>query len=78
MKLVHITLIAACLVSGSAYAQQGPRTEQEDQAVARACKDDAQHLCTGKTGQAMQECLKANQAKLSANCKQAVSKLPPK
>jgi hypothetical protein len=77
MKLVHVTLIAACLLSGYAYAQ-AQRTAQEDQAVARACKDDAQHMCTGKTGQELQQCLKANQAKLSANCKEAVSKLPPK
>jgi hypothetical protein len=77
MKLVQIALIAACLVSGYASAQ-AQRTEQEDQAVARACKDDAQHMCTGKTGEALQQCLKANQAKLSSNCKQAVSKLPPK
>jgi hypothetical protein len=76
MKLLHITLIAACVVSGYAYAQS--RTEQEDRVVARACKADAEHLCSGKTGQQMQQCLKSNQAQLSANCKEAVSKLPPK
>ncbi len=76
MKLAYITLLAACLVSGFGYAQY--RTEQEDQLVARACRADAEHLCSGKTGQQMQQCLKANQAQLSANCKQAVSKLPPK
>ncbi len=76
MKLAYVTLIAASLVSGYAYAQT--RTEQEDQLVARACKDDAQHMCSGKTGQQLQQCLKSNQAQLSANCKQAVSKLPPK
>ena len=76
MKLIHLMLVAACVVSGYAYAQT--RTEQEDRVVARACRADAEHLCAGKTGQQMQQCLKANQAQLSANCKEAVSKLPPK
>lgn len=76
MKLIPVMLIAALVVSGYASAQS--RTENEDRAVARACKDDAQHLCTGKTGDQLQQCLKSNQAKLSSNCKDAVSKLPPK
>ena len=76
MKLAHVTLIAACLVAG--YADAQTRTQQEDQLVARACRADAEHLCSGKTGQQMQQCLKSNQAQLSANCKEAVSKLPPK
>jgi hypothetical protein len=33
-------------------------------------------MCSGKTGQDLQQCLKSNQAQLSANCKEAVSKLP--
>jgi Domain of unknown function (DUF202) len=60
--------------SGSAYAQTN--TAQEDRAVARACKADAEHVCAGMSGQQLQQCLKSNRAKLSANCKDAVSKLP--
>jgi hypothetical protein len=74
MKLAHVMLIVACVVNGYAYAQS--RTEQEDRLVARACKADAEHLCSGKTGEQMTQCLKSNQAQLSANCKDAVSKLP--
>jgi hypothetical protein len=33
-------------------------------------------MCSGKTGQALEQCLKTNQSQLSANCKEAVSKLP--
>lgn len=73
MKPLHVALIAACIVGGYAQAQEGGR---EDRAVARLCKDDAQHLCSGKTGQQLEQCLKSNQAQLSANCKEAVSKLP--
>jgi hypothetical protein len=50
----------------------------DDRAVARACKADAEHMCSGKTGQELQQCLKSNQDKLSSNCKEAISKLPPK
>jgi len=75
MKLMHVALIVACVASGYALGQS--RTEQEDRLVARACKADAEHLCSGKAGQQMTQCLKSNQAQLSANCKEAVSKLPP-
>ena len=76
MRVSYVLVIAVCLVSGYAQAQtQGGR---EDRAVAKLCKDDAQHLCSGKTGQALEQCLKSNQAQLSANCKEAVSKLPGK
>ncbi|HXW73625.1 MAG TPA: hypothetical protein VEK10_02315 [Steroidobacteraceae bacterium] len=74
MRIIHFALIAACIASGNAYAQSN--TGQEDRAVARACKADAEHMCAGMTGQQMQQCLKTNQQKLSANCKDAVSKLP--
>jgi hypothetical protein len=69
MKLKHLALIAAFVLVGSAQAG-------EDKAVARACKADAEHMCAGKTGQALQQCLKSNEAQLSSNCKEAVSKLP--
>jgi hypothetical protein len=71
MKPRYFVLIGALALVG--VAQAG-----EDRAVARACKEDAQHLCAGKTGQELQQCLKSNQEKLSSNCKDAVSKLPPK
>ncbi|MBV8145784.1 MAG: hypothetical protein JO184_12310 [Gammaproteobacteria bacterium] len=76
MKVTHLLAIGAFVVVGSAQAQT--QEGREDRAVAKLCKDDAQHLCSGKTGQALQQCLKSNQAQLSSNCKEAVSKLPGK
>ena len=73
MKVRYLVMITACVVAGFAQAQEGGR---EDRAVARLCKDDAQHLCSGKTGQQLEQCLKSNQAQLSSNCKEAISKLP--
>ena len=71
MTLRHFALIGAFVLVGAAQAG-------EDRAVARACKADAEHMCAGKTGQELQQCLKSNQQKLSSNCKDAISKLPPK
>jgi len=76
MKVTHLLVIGAFVLAGIAQAQT--QQGREDKAVARLCKDDAQHLCSGKTGQALEQCLKSNQAQLSANCKEAVSKLPGK
>jgi hypothetical protein len=74
VKVTHLLLIGTFVVVGAAQAQT--QEGREDRAVARLCKDDAQHLCSGKTGQALEQCLKSNQAQLSSNCKEAVSKLP--
>ena len=74
MKLTHFALIGAFVFVGLAQAQ-GQRGE-EDRAVARACRADAEHMCSGKTGQEMKQCLQANKDKLSSNCKEAMSKLP--
>lgn len=69
MKLTHLALIGAFVLIGSAQAG-------EDRAVARACKAEAEQMCSGKTGQALQQCLQSNKEKLSSNCKDAMSKLP--
>jgi uncharacterized protein HemX len=75
MKLTHLVLIAG--VALGAWTQvQAQERGGEDRAVARACKADAEKMCSGKTGQELHQCLKSNQATLSSNCKDAVSKLP--
>jgi len=71
MKLTHLALIGAFVLVGSAQAG-------EDRAVAKACKADAEHMCSGKTGQDLQQCLKSNLYKLSSTCKDEFSTLPPK
>ena len=75
MKATHFLLIVALAAGGYTQAQTS-EPGREYRAVARACKADAEHMCAGKTGQEMTQCLKSNQAKLSSNCKDAVSKLP--
>ena len=80
MKLTYVVLFGALVVGGYAQAQTprqhaAPSQQQED--VAKACRAEAQRLCAGKTGQEAQQCLKANQQKLSTNCKNAMSKVSP-
>jgi len=75
MKAMHFGLIGAVLLGACALAQ-AQESGREDKAVARACRADAEHMCSGKTGQDMKQCLQANKDKLSSNCKEAVSKLP--
>jgi len=70
MKLTLVAIIGAFVAAGSVQAG-------EDRAVARACRADAEHMCAGKTGQELQQCLKSNQEKLSSNCKEAMSKVSP-
>ena len=73
---------------GSAYAQdggpppgggQGPSPEMRAlfQAARGACAADAKTLCDGKAGREMMMCLRENADKVSAPCKDAMSKLPP-
>jgi hypothetical protein len=73
MKLTHVLVIAGVALGACTQVEA---QESGDRAVARACKADAQKMCSGKTGQELQQCLKSNQAQLSSNCKDAVSKLP--
>jgi hypothetical protein len=79
MKLHTLVLLAAAMAAPSLYAQAPPAPSPEVQAardaVAKNCANEA--ACTGKTGREMFQCLRANTDKLSASCKDALSKLPP-
>ena len=75
MKLTSFALLAA-LVAGASIPVQAQRGERENSQVVQACKTELQQLCQGQKGQQAEQCLKANQSKLSAECKGAVSKTP--
>jgi hypothetical protein len=78
MKLRTLVLLAAAMAAPVLYAQAPPAPSPEMQAardaVTKACSNEA--ACTGKTGREMFQCLRANPDKLSAPCKDAMSKLP--
>jgi hypothetical protein len=78
MKLQSLVLLAAALAAPVLYAQAPPAPSPEVQAardaVTKNCANEAP--CTGKTGREMFQCLRTNTDKLSAPCKDALSKLP--
>jgi hypothetical protein len=78
MKLHTLVLLAAAMAAPSVFAQAPPAPSPEVQAardaVTKNCANEA--ACTGKTGREMFQCLRANPDKLSAPCKDALSKLP--
>jgi hypothetical protein len=78
MKLHTLVLLAAAMAAPSVFAQAPPAPSPEAQAardaVTKSCANEAP--CTGKTGREMFQCLRTNTDKLSAPCKDALSKLP--
>ena len=81
MKFKSIALLAA-LAAAPVFAQAppggGPSPEVRAalEAMRTACANDQKTLCDGKQGREVNQCLRANEAKLSAGCKDAMSKLP--
>jgi hypothetical protein len=84
MKLRITLTLAAMAVAGAAFAQPpaggggGPSPEMQAAraAMMQACSADMKTLCDGKTGREAFMCLRENQDKASAPCKDAMSKMP--
>jgi hypothetical protein len=77
MKFKSLVLLAAVMAAPALYAQApapSPEAQAARDAVQKACANEA--ACTGKTGREMFMCLRTNTDKLSAGCKDALSKLP--
>ena len=78
MKMRTFVFAAALLAAAAAQAQPpAPSAEHlaAREAVHKACADDSKSLCGDKQGREMVTCLRSNAAKLSAGCKEAMSKL---
>jgi hypothetical protein len=86
MKLRTLVLVAAFAVAGAASAQPpgggggGPPPSPEVQAaraaMRTACAADIKTLCADAQGPAVNQCLRTNQSKVSADCATAMAKLP--
>lgn len=87
MKLRLMTFMAVSALAGAALAQapggppgggQGPSPEAQAarQAMLKTCEADAKTLCSGKAGRELMMCLRENSEKVSAPCKEAMSKIP--
>ena len=85
MKLRIATTLAALALAGAAFAQQpgggggqapSPEMQAARQAMMQACSADMKTLCDGKQGREMMQCLRGSADKVSAPCKDAMSKMP--
>jgi hypothetical protein len=79
MKLRSVSLFAALLAGAAAQAQapaQSPEAEAARAAVQQSCAADIQSLCPDKKGREAMMCLRSNPDKVSAGCKDALSKVP--
>ena len=83
MKLSHLIFVAAMVAAGTASAQGGggggagtPEMQAARAAMMQACAADSKTLCDGKTGRDLNMCLRQNTDKVSAPCKDAMSKMP--
>jgi hypothetical protein len=80
MKLKSLVLCVSLLATGVVIAQAPPAPSPEmaaaRQAMRKACDADIKSTCSGKEGREMMQCLRTNNDKLSAGCKDAMSKMP--
>lgn len=79
MKLLVTTALAAFAMAGAALAQPpapSPEMAAAREAMMKACATDMKTLCDGKEGREAMMCVRENDAKLSAPCKDAMSKMP--
>jgi hypothetical protein len=79
MKM-RMTIFAAALLAAAAAQAQPPAPSPEAQAARdafrKACAEDTKTLCGDKQGREVFACLRSNADKVSAGCKDAMSKLP--
>jgi hypothetical protein len=80
MKLKAMLLCVSLIASAAAVAQAPPAPSPEMQAareaMLKACDADIKSTCSGKQGREMFQCLRENNDKLSAGCKDAMAKMP--
>lgn len=78
MKLSVIVIAASLLGAMAAQAQDAPSPEHlaAREATHKACATDEKSLCDGKQGREIFQCLRANNDKLGAGCKDALAKIP--
>jgi hypothetical protein len=75
-----LLVISLFAVGATAQAQSPPAPTPEQQAareaIRQSCGADLQSLCPDKKGHEAMMCLRSNQDKVSAGCKDAMAKMP--
>ena len=78
MKLKALALCVSLFASGVVLAQEAapsPEHLARREATRKACDAEIKSTCSGKEGRETFRCLRANPDKLSATCKDALSRL---
>jgi len=79
MKVSSLVLVVSLLSAAVVQAQTPPAPSPEQQAarenVRKSCAADIQSLCADKKGHEAMTCLRSNPDKVSAGCKDAMSKM---
>lgn len=82
MKLTLAASLAAFALAGAAFAQPpagapapSPAMQAARQAMMESCAADMKTLCDGKTGREALMCIRENNEKVSAPCKDALAKM---
>ena len=80
MKLKAMLLCVSLVAASAAALAQPPAPSPEMQAardaMMKACDADIKSTCSGKQGREVFQCLRDNNDKLSAGCKDAMAKMP--
>ena len=79
MKLSALALCASMCAFTLAQAQRpapSPQMQAARQAVRQSCANDMHTYCADKKGREAMMCLRSNSDKVSADCKDALAKLP--
>jgi hypothetical protein len=75
--LLVVSLLSAAAVQAQAPPVPAPQVQAARAAVRKSCAADIQSLCADKKGHEAMVCLRGNPDKVSAGCKDAMSKLHP-
>jgi hypothetical protein len=78
-SLASLMLLSVSVAVQCAQAQApapSPDAQAARAALHKACQSDMQALCADKRGREAMQCLRSNTDKLSADCKDAISKMP--
>lgn len=73
---LSVSLLASATVLAQAPPAPSPEMQAAREAMMKACDADIKSTCSGKQGREMFQCLRENNDKLSAGCKDAMAKMP--
>jgi hypothetical protein len=73
--LLVISLLSATAVQAQTPPAPTPEQQAAREAVRQSCAADIQSLCADKKGREAMQCLRSNPDKVSAGCKDAMSKM---